>query len=319
MDTAQSSAHRQHTGSLAPHASVRTLLERYHLQPRRDLGQHFLSDPNLLNKIVQAADLSPETTVLEIGPGLGTLTRHLAQVAGRVIAVELDEAMCQVLRQELAELSNVDVVPGDILKIDPADLLTSSTGETRESTADASAYTVVANLPYYITSAAIRHLLEAAPPPRRIVLTVQQEVAQRIVAGPGKMSLLAISVQFYGHPRIVARIPAGAFIPPPQVNSAVIRIDVYDTPPVEVPSTRAFFQVARAGFSQKRKQLKNALSGGLGLPGDQATVALNHAKIDPRRRAQTLSLAEWAALTRTLYQSPPYHGLKAEPDERQSA
>jgi len=319
VDAARSSTRRQHTGSLAPHASVRTLLERYCLQPRRDLGQHFLSDPNLLNKIVQAADLSPETTVLEIGPGLGTLTRHLAQVAGRVIAVELDEALCQVLRQELAELSNVDVVPGDILKIDPADLLTSSTGETRESTADAPAYTVVANLPYYITSAAIRHLLEAAPPPRRIVLTVQHEVAQRIVAGPGKMSLLAISVQFYGHPRIVMRIPAGAFIPPPQVNSAVIRIDVYDTPPVEVPSTRAFFQVARAGFSQKRKQLKNALSGGLGLPGDQAVVIMNQAGIDPRRRAQTLSLAEWAALTRTLYQSPSYHGLKAESDERQSA
>jgi len=298
---------------------VRTLLERYRLQPRKDLGQHFLSDTNLLNKIVQAADLSPETTVLEIGPGLGTLTRHLAQVAGRVIAVELDEAMCQVLRQELAELSNVDVVPGDILEIDPADLLTASTGETRDSAADAPAYTVVANLPYYITSAAIRHLLEAAPPPRRIVLTVQQEVAQRIVAGPGNMSLLAISVQFYGHPRIVARIPAGAFIPPPQVNSAVIRIDVYDTPPVEVPSTRAFFQVARAGFSQKRKQLKNALSGGLGLPGDQATVILNQAGIDPRRRAQTLSLAEWAALTRTLCQSPSYHGPKAEPHERQSA
>ena len=319
MDAAQSSARRQHTGSLAPHASVGTLLKRYRLQPRRDLGQHFLSDPNLLNKIVQAADLSPETTVLEIGPGLGTLTRHLAQAAGRVIAVELDEAMCQVLRQELAELSNVDVVPGDILKIDPADLLSSFTGETPESTAGAPAYTVVANLPYYITSAAIRHLLEAAPPPRRIVLTVQQEVGQRIVAGPGKMSLLAISVQFYGHPRIVARIPAAAFIPPPQVNSVVIRIDVYDTSPVEVPSTRAFFQVVRAGFSQKRKQLKNALRGGLALPGDQATMALNQAGIDPRRRAQTLSLAEWASLTRTLYQSPSYHGLKAEPDERKSA
>jgi len=308
VDAARTSDRRQNTGPLAQHASVRTLLKRYHLQPRKELGQHFLSDPNLLNRIVQAADLSPETTVLEIGPGLGTLTRHLAQAAGRVIAVELDEAMCQVLRQELTDLSNVDVVPGDILQIDPADLLASPTGKTGESTADAPAYTVVANLPYYITSAAIRHLLESAPPPRRVVLTVQQEVAQRIVAMPGKMSLLAISVQFYGHPRIMARIPAAAFTPPPQVDSAVIRIDMYDTPPVGVPSAHAFFRVARAGFSQKRKQMKNALSGGLGLPSDQVATTLNRAGIDPRRRAQTLSLAEWATLTRTLYQSSSYSG-----------
>jgi 16S rRNA (adenine1518-N6/adenine1519-N6)-dimethyltransferase len=312
---------------------VRELLDKYHLRPRKGLGQNFLADPNILRKIVEAADLTPEATVLEIGPGLGMLTRFLSQAAGRVVAVELDEALFGLLRQELADLSNLELVQGDILQLDPAKLAEgrklkvkgqtpndegqiggqrSAVSSQRAAVSDQQPstfnlqpsilpYTAVANLPYYITSAAIRHLLEASPPPQRIVLTVQREVAERIVAAPGDLSLLAVSVQFYGRPRIVARIPAGAFVPPPKVDSAVVRIDTHPAPPVEVRDVETFFRVVRAGFGQKRKQIKNSLAAGLGLSGDEAAAALARAGIDPRRRAQTLSLAEWAGLVHEIY------------------
>ncbi len=233
--------------------------------------------------------------MLEIGPGLGTLTCWLAEAADRVVAVELDEGMIGVLREELAYLPNLELVQGDILQLDPVALIGDPTSSDLGSRP---VYTVVANLPYYITSAAIRHLLEAEPPPNRLVLTVQLEVARRIIAEPGDMNLLAVSVQFYGRPRIVAKIPAGAFAPPPKVDSAIVRIDTHSAPQVDVPNVDAFFRVARAGFAQKRKQLKNALAAGLGLPSGEVTTAMARAGIEPQRRAQTLSLAEWAALAR---------------------
>lgn len=271
--------------------SLGDLLARYGLRPRKELGQHFLTDPAILRRIVAAADLSAEDTVLEVGPGPGFLTRHLAQVAGRVVAVELDDGMVALLRQELAGLPGVTVVHGDILQLDPPRLI---------AAAGAPRYSVVANLPYYISSAAIRHLLEAEPPPQRLVLTLQHEVAQRIVARPGDMSLLAVSVQFFGRPRIVARIPAGAFVPPPQVDSAVLRIDTFAVPPVDVPTRAGFFRVVKAGFGQRRKQLRNALSGGLALPVATAVAGLEAAGVAPTRRAETLSLDEWAALARVF-------------------
>jgi 16S rRNA (adenine1518-N6/adenine1519-N6)-dimethyltransferase len=275
--------------------SVRSLLDKYNLHPRKGLGQHFLADPNILGKLIEAADLDPDAVVLEIGPGLGMLSRQLVQAAGWVIAVELDEAMVTVLREELGHVSNLEVVQGDILQLDPAVLVRSrKLPEARL----ASAYTVVANLPYYITSAVIRHMLEADPPPRRMVLTVQREVAKRMVAGPGDMSLLAVSVQFYGQPRIVARIPAGAFIPPPKVDSAVVRVDTYNVPPIDVPDVESFFRIVRAGFGQKRKQLKNALSGGLGLSSAEVIAAMEEAGVESARRAQSLTLNEWARLAR---------------------
>jgi len=270
--------------------TLRALRERHGLQPRKELGQHFLSDLNILNKIIRAADLTANTPVLEIGPGPGMLTRRLAQTAGRVVAVELDDGMVHLLRGELAHLPNVEIVHGDILKLYPPTLMGPA----------ATAYVVVANLPYYITSAVLRHVLEAVPSPLRLVLTVQLEVAQRIVAGPGDMSLLAVSVQYYGQPRIVARIPAGAFVPPPQVDSAVLRVDTYRCPPNDAPGRDDFFRVVRAGFGQKRKQLKNALVGGLGLPEATVVAALSRAGVAPQRRAETLGLAEWAALTLCL-------------------
>jgi len=268
----------------------RQVLRRYGLRPRKGLGQNFLVDRRALERIVEAAELTPADTVLEVGPGVGQLTRLLAEAAGRVVAVELDPQMVAALRQELAGLRNVEIVEADILQVDPAAL------------AGRVPYKVVANLPYYITSAALRHLLEAQPPPSLLVVTVQEEVAARITAQPPEMSLLAVSVQFYGRPRRVTRIPAGAFYPPPKVDSAIVRIDVYPPGerPVQVDDVEWFFRVVRAGFGQRRKQLRNSLAAGLHLTAAEVEAALQRAGIDPHRRAETLSLEEWARLSREL-------------------
>jgi len=275
--------------------NVRRLLREFDIQPKKSLGQNFLVDQRALERIVEAAELGPEDIVLEIGPGLGALTRLLAAEAGRVVAVELDQRLVEVLKQTAtakADLPNVEIIHGDILELNPADLL--------EQQGDNFQYKVVANLPYYITSAIIRHLLTAEVRPKLMVVTVQLEVARRITAEPGEMSLLAVSVQFYGRPRIVARIKAGAFYPSPQVDSAVIRIDLDDYPVVEVDDVDSFFEVVRAGFAQRRKQLRNALAAGLALPASEVAQVLNRAGVNPKRRAQTLSIEEWAKVWREM-------------------
>lgn len=268
-----------------PPLEVGALLRAYGLSPRKGLGQNFLTDPAVLGRIVQAADLPAYATVLEVGPGLGSLTRHLALAAQRVVAVELDGQLLPVLEGVLGDYGNVEIVQGDILNLDPAALM------------GVNGYFVVANIPYYITSALIRHLLEAPVKPKRMVLTVQREVAERICAGPGDMSLLALSVQVYGRPSVVLRIPNGAFIPPPKVDSAVVRVDVYPQPRITAERLAQFFRLTKAGFSQKRKMLRNAIAGGMHLSGDQAAALLLRGGIDPQRRAETLALEEWAALT----------------------
>ena len=270
--------------------SVRALLRAYDLQPRKHLGQNFLVDPAALARIVTAADLSADDVVVEVGAGLGTLTRPLAKVAGRVLAVELDDRLVEILHTQLVDLPNVEIVHADILSSLGFDL-------------PHLAFKVVANLPYYITSAVIRRFLEEKPRPYMMVLTLQREVAQRIVAQPGKMSLLALSVQLYGQPRIVARISRSAFYPQPSVDSAVVRIDVCEQfiPELAAGIEEALlFRVARAGFAQKRKTLRNSLSAGLGLPRDHVEEALREVKLDSSRRAQTLSLQEWADVTVAL-------------------
>jgi 16S rRNA (adenine1518-N6/adenine1519-N6)-dimethyltransferase len=263
--------------------SVPALLRAHGLHPQKGLGQNFLVDPVALGRIVAAADLMPDDVVVEVGAGLGTMTRILAEQAGHVVAIELDERLIGILHAQLADLPNVEIVHGDVLRI--SDFF--------------SRYKVVANLPYYITSAVLRHFLARVPRPRLMVITVQREVAQRIVARPGEMSLLAVSVQFYGRPRIVARIKAGAFYPPPRVDSAVVRVDVGSRPIVTLPNgvgEAAFFRVVRAGFGQRRKMLRNSLSAGLGLPPARVEEVLGRVGVDPRRRAETLSLEEWAEL-----------------------
>ncbi len=271
-----------------PLRDIRALLRHYGLEPRRELGQHFLVDVRALARIVAAAELTAEDAVLEIGAGVGNLTRLLAEKAGRVVAVEIDRRFLPVLEAELADCPNVRLVVGDILALDLSELM----GE--------GPYKVVANLPYAITSAVLRHLLEARVPPWRMVVTVQREVAERMVARTGRMSLLAVSVQLYGRPQLLFRLRPGAFHPPPEVDSAVVRIDRHPHPPVEVMDVDRFFQVVRAGFSQPRKQLSNSLASGLGISSDEAADALRRAGIDPRTRAERLSLEDWARLASGL-------------------
>jgi 16S rRNA (adenine1518-N6/adenine1519-N6)-dimethyltransferase len=277
--------------------SVMALVRRYQIDPKKSLGQNFLVDASYLDRIVAAADLHPRDIVLEIGPGVGTLTRRLAEQAGHVVAVELDDRLIEMLRADFAGQPHVQIVHDDILAIDPPALITSTFGFDTKSRSD---YKVVANLPYYITSLALRHLLEAVPPPSLAVVMVQREVAERICAKPGDLSLLAVSVQFYAIPRIVTRVPAGAFYPAPKVDSAVLRLDVRPQPAVTTVSPQDFFRVVRAGFGQKRKQLANSLSAGLDASKAVVQAALARAGIDPRRRAETLTLEEWETLCQAL-------------------
>ena len=271
-----------------PPLNVAQLLRQYDLAPKKGLGQNFLTDPAALGRIAGAAEITPDSAVLEIGPGLGSLTRHLAQQARRVVAVELDKRFLPVLAEVLQPWNNVTILQGDILDQQPDALMQES------------GYLVVANIPYYITSAVIRHLLESDCKPQRIVLTIQEEVARRVCAAPGELSLLALSVQVYGQPKLAVRIPAGAFFPAPKVDSAALRIDLYQQPRIPAPLLDTFFNLAKAGFSQKRKTLRNALSGGMGWPAPQTEELLTCAGIDPQRRAQTLNLEEWKRLCEVI-------------------
>lgn len=268
----------------------RQILERYDIQPKKSLGQNFMHDPNMLDKIIATAGVTNQDTVLEIGPGTGTLTARLALVARQVVAVEVDERMYDILFDQFERASNIRLVLQDILKTDLAALM----GDQP--------YVVVANVPYYITSAILQHLFESKRPPQRATIVMQYEVAERIIAKPesGDMSLLAVSVQFYGQPRLMSRLNKALFWPRPEVDSALLRIDMYDKYPVDVPSAKDFFRVAKAGFSQKRKQLRNSVSAGLHMSSPQADTYLRAASIDPQRRAETMSLEEWAALTRVI-------------------
>ena len=284
-------------GSDSSHPSVRALLDSHGLRPRKNLGQNFLVDPVALSRIVDAAELSPDDIVLEIGPGPGGLTERLLERAGRVVAVELDSNMVALLRRQLGSNAHLRIVEGDILKQDPVELLALP---VPADNAPHPNYKVVANLPYYITSAVIRHLTEAAIRPACAVLTVQREVAARIVAKPGQMSLLAVSVQLYGEPRIVDRVPAGAFYPRPKVASAVVRIQFYPGLPLSDDEIAHFFRVVRAGFGQRRKQIHNALSAGLALSDAVVREALDQVGIDARRRAEALEITEWVQLCRVL-------------------
>ncbi len=280
-------------------AKISDLLRQLGLRPKQKLGQHFLVDPVILDRIVEVAELTPDDLVLEIGAGTGELTKRLAQKAGHVIAVELDQQMIPILEETLSGYHNLTLIQGDILTFDPAELV--SEAPTSFSIPD-EAYKVVANLPYYITSAVLRHLLEALHKPKRIVVTVQREVAERIVAEPGEMSTLSVSVQFYGDPEISFRIKPGSFYPAPNVESAVVRIDLHNELPIPKEEIDRFFRVVRAGFSQRRKQIHNALSAGLGRKATKQEVIdrLQETNIDSRRRAQTLTINEWIEITQAL-------------------
>lgn len=267
-------------------SDVRSKLRRLGARAKKGLAQHFLVDQNALAKIISAADLNPSDIVIEVGPGLGILTTELVKKAGKVIAVEVDSKLASALQKKLSKYPHLNIINADILELDPAELIGSKT----------QSYKVVANLPYYIAAPILRHFLEASHKPSVMVVMVQKEVAQSIVAQPGEMSILGISVQLYGRPTIVDYVPARSFYPQPKVDSAILRIEVYSKPAVAITDVAGFFQIVKAGFSAPRKQIRNSLAQGLGLAPQEVAHLLKQAKISPQRRPETLSLEEWAKL-----------------------
>jgi 16S rRNA (adenine1518-N6/adenine1519-N6)-dimethyltransferase len=275
--------------AIFPPTQVKRLLRQSGLRARKSLGQHFLADTSVLQPIVEAAELCQADTVIEVGPGLGILTAELVKRAGNVVAVELDTRLASLLKRRLASLTNLRVINADILKVSLSELL--------EGT---SHYKVVANLPYYITSPVLRYFVEASPKPSLMVVMVQKEVGEAIVAGPGEMSLLAVSLQAYSEPRIISHVPAQCFYPQPKVDSVILRFDLLPEPAVKVADMDGFFDLVRAGFSSPRKQLHNSLAHSLGMEPAEITLLLEGANIDSKRRAETLSLEEWAKLYEIL-------------------
>ena len=315
---------------------VRAALRSLELRPTRGMGQNFLVDSPALDAIVAAAELTPDDTVVEVGPGLGVLTWELLRRADRVIAVELDRRLAARLHEEFSGAANLEIVQGDILNLPPDQLLSDHPFDTAQGrrppttderdketrrqgdAADANLlvspspgllvwplYKVVANLPYAITSAVLRHFLEATHKPALIVVLVQWEVALRITARPGDLSVLAHSVRLYAEPEIMARVPAGSFLPAPAVDSAVLRLAVRPRPAVDVDDIDKLMRVIKAGFLQARKKLSNALPSGLAAMGariekQRVVAALEASGVDPGRRAETVTLEEWATVYKLL-------------------
>ena len=282
-------------------AQTKGQLRRFDLRARKGLGQHFLIDEGVLKLIASSAELTTSDVVIEVGPGLGVLSRELASRAGWLVTIELDSRLVVILKKNLAHFLNVTVINDDVLKIDPAALLQREQAGLSTVTGGPLHYKVVANLPYYITSAVLRHFLEASLRPRVMVVMVQKEVAQAIVAGPGRMRLLSISVQFYAKPEVIDYVPARCFYPPPEVDSALLKVVSYPGPAVAVDRD-SFFRLVRAGFTASRKQICNSLAHGLGLPKDEVLSWLVRVGIAPQRRAETLALEEWAELWRVFAQ-----------------
>jgi len=270
---------------------LRNLLYAHNMRPNKAFGQNFLIDRSILMKIVAAAEIDADDEMLEVGAGTGVLTRELAQQARRVVAVELERDMLALLAKTTSYFPNVELIARNLLFLNPVEIF----GQAP--------YKLVANLPYYITAPTFRHFLESANPPRVLVVMVQQEVAQRIIAQPGDLSLLAISVQFYGQPRIVARVPASSFYPAPKVDSAILRVDVHADAPLTAVERESFFRLVQAGFSERRKQLHNSLTHGLHYKNEIIRAWLAEAGIEASRRAETLSIAEWLQLWRV---GPPH-------------
>lgn len=287
---------------IAP-ARVKAALRALDLHPSRSLGQNFLIEPTVLQAIVTAAELTPADTVLEVGPGLGVLTWELLRHVGALRVVELDRRLAERLHDEFGHEPRLTIIQGDILRQPPDAILDRDEGGA--ASAGRSAYKVVANLPYAITSPALRHFLEASHRPTLMVVLVQWEVAQRISAQPDDLSVLAHAIQVYAEPTIIARVPASSFVPVPAVDSAILRLRVRAQPAVADDEVDALMRVIKAGFLHARKKLSNALPGGLAAMGtpitkEHALAVLEGAGVNPDRRAETVTLAEWMEVYRQL-------------------
>lgn len=276
---------------------VKQLLREYGLQLKKSLGQNFLVDETYLHKIVESAEISSEDEVLEIGAGIGSLTRYIVQSAGRVTAVEIDQELVPILDQVLENSNNTKIIKGDIMDLGMEYLVL------------APGYKVVANIPYYLTSNLIRKLLSTELKPKMLALTIQKEVAERICSGVDEMSLLSLSVQLYGDPRIAFNIPASAFFPVPKVNSSFLIVDMLPQPRMNPEFIDTFFTLARTAFTQKRKMLHNSLVGAPGIGKEDLPKLLELTNIDGRRRPQTISIGEWSRLAQT------YRGFMDEADQ----
>jgi 16S rRNA (adenine1518-N6/adenine1519-N6)-dimethyltransferase len=259
------------------------------IKPKKSLGQNFLVNKNVYQKIITALEIKKGDKIIEIGPGLGTLTSFLAESRAKVIAVEKDHKLVDYLKNKFANQKNVTIIEDDILRCDP-----------KNYKLKAISYKLVGNIPYYLTSHLLRLIFEKWPCPKTVVLTLQKEVAQRIVAKPPNMSLLAVSVQYYSKPEIIDYIPRRSFYPAPEVDSAIIKLVPREQFVTYQENTKNFFRIVRAGFSGKRKQLINSLARGLKIKKDTIESKLKAAGVDPRRRAETLTLEEWQKITNTL-------------------
>lgn len=268
--------------------TIKNLLQEYNIRPNKLMGQNFLINPRVLQKIIETADLKNDI-VLEVGPGLGTLTQELAKKAKKVIAVEKDKQMNEVLKETLKDFKNVEIIEGDILKI----------LKQKPSILKSSKYKVVANIPYYLTSPLIRMLLESANPPEEIILMIQKEVAQRITAQPPKMNLLAVSIQFYAQPKTISYVSKASFWPEPKVDSAIIKISNIEK--IKEIDQERFFKIIKAGFSSPRKQLANNLSEKLKIDKGEIKSALAKCGLNPQARAESLRIEDWILLIQLLY------------------
>ncbi|MBU1988017.1 MAG: ribosomal RNA small subunit methyltransferase A [Nanoarchaeota archaeon] len=273
--------------------TIKSLLKEHQARPSKRLGQNFLVSKSALKKTIETAGLSPKDIVLEIGPGLGTLTQELAKQAKKVIAVEKDPKMCEILKENVRMWGrkNVRIIQEDILKIE-----NDSTSQLLND------YKIVANLPFYLTAPVIRKFLEAETPPQIMALIVQKEVAQRICAKPPKMSILAVSVQFYAEPKIISFISKESFWPQPEVNGAILRIVPLNNTDRKLVDINLFFKIVKAGFAHPRKQLANNLSNGLKLTKDKTKKWMEENEIQPSQRAETLSIKDWKNLTKSFSQ-----------------
>jgi 16S rRNA (adenine1518-N6/adenine1519-N6)-dimethyltransferase len=275
--------------------TIRSLLTYYNVAANKQLGQHFLIDKEALLAMVASANITEADYIVEIGPGFGVLTFPLTQKAGRVLAIETDKKILEILKGLGGTVANLEILESSILTLNSKYLYDKyqewakiKTGKTH--------YKIVSNLPYYITSSIIKLLLEGENKPELISIMVQKEVAERITAEPGEMSILAISVQIFGAAEIVRIVPAKSFWPAPQVDSAILRITPYQKPKYPIDDLKKFFRVVKAGFGEKRKQLHNSLAGGLHIDDQDAIAHLDACGIDPKQRAQDLSIDQWIAL-----------------------
>ena len=291
---------------------IQGLLKTLNIAPSKGLGQNFLISKGIAKKIIDAADIKPDDVVLEVGPGIGNLTLELAKSAKQVVAVEKDKKMVEILQKTLKDCKNVEIINEDILKLNPNAQIPMPNQTPNPNAQKVNwdldnldlighwslgfgHYKVVANLPYYITSPTIRMFLESDVKIDAMVLTIQKEVAQRICAKPPEMSILAVSVQFYAEPKIISYIKKENFWPRPKVDSAIIKLEIKDSR-YQIPDSRYFFKVVKAGFSHPRKQLVNNLSGGLRINKEKVSEILRENGIKPEQRAETLTVEQWKTL-----------------------